>query len=117
MLVNGIAYGGELEEIAETLASLRRLAKAYISVPTRPPAEPWAGPPSPGTVEKAYRVFASRLGASRVEVLARPEHGSFTVLGDAVEEGLLEEVETWARNTTAGDALQPEDSPPGGLAL
>ncbi len=45
---------------AEFLARLQP-AVAYIGVPTRPPVESWAKPPSEETIAKAYALFAARL--------------------------------------------------------
>jgi wyosine [tRNA(Phe)-imidazoG37] synthetase (radical SAM superfamily) len=59
---------------------------AYISVPTRPPAEEWARPPSEGSINQAYQIFNSRL--KHVELLVGYEGNFFAPTGDA-EQDLL----------------------------
>ncbi len=49
----------ELKAIAETIANLNP-HKAYIAVPTRPPAEPWATPPKPQTIQVLQEELASK---------------------------------------------------------
>jgi len=71
MLVDGVNTGG-LEAVAELVARLRP-SKAYISVPTRPPAEPHVRPPGAAKLVEAFRAFADRLGEGRVELLNLPE--------------------------------------------
>jgi wyosine [tRNA(Phe)-imidazoG37] synthetase (radical SAM superfamily) len=44
MLIDNVKYGGEFEEITGFLASLNKLDKAYVAIPTRPPAEKWVKP-------------------------------------------------------------------------
>lgn len=85
MLVN-VDYGGELEKIADFLGELKP-EKAYIAVPTRPPAEPWVEPPSEETIHLAYQLFSERLGG-RVEYLIGYEGNAFASTGN-VEEDLL----------------------------
>jgi wyosine [tRNA(Phe)-imidazoG37] synthetase (radical SAM superfamily) len=61
-------------------------AIAYISVPTRPPAERWAALPSEESINRAYQIFSARL--KRVEQLAGYEGDSFDFTGN-VENDLL----------------------------
>ena len=56
-------------------------AVAYISVPTRPPAEKWAAIPSEESINRAYQIFSSRL--KRVELLVGYEGDSFASTGNA----------------------------------
>lgn len=88
MLINGVNYKGELEAIADYLASLERLSKAYIAIPTRPPAEGWVKPASEETVNAAFQVFTEKLGPGRVELLVGFEGTGFTSTGN-IEEDLL----------------------------
>jgi wyosine [tRNA(Phe)-imidazoG37] synthetase (radical SAM superfamily) len=44
MLVDGVNYGSEFEKTADFLKNLKRLDKAYVAIPTRPPAEEWVKP-------------------------------------------------------------------------
>jgi wyosine [tRNA(Phe)-imidazoG37] synthetase (radical SAM superfamily) len=55
-----------LADVANFLAQLQP-ATAYLAVPTRPPAEPWAGPPQEDVINRAFQVLRSRL--EHVELL------------------------------------------------
>ncbi|NJE54980.1 radical SAM protein [Thermococcus sp. 21S9] len=83
MLVN-IEYGDELERIADFLAELKP-DKAYIAVPTRPPAEKWVEPAKEETINLAYQLFSERLG-ERVEYLIGYEGNAFASTGNVVED-------------------------------
>ena len=74
-----------LEAIAEFLAKADP-AVAYISVPTRPPAEKWAASPSEESINQAYQIFSSRL--KRAELLVGYEGDSFQSVGE-VDSDLL----------------------------
>jgi wyosine [tRNA(Phe)-imidazoG37] synthetase (radical SAM superfamily) len=88
MLVDGINYGSEFEKTADFLKNLKRLDKAYIAIPTRPPAEKWVKPAKEETVNAAFQVFSERLGVDRVEYLIGYEGNAFAFTGK-VEEDLL----------------------------
>jgi len=88
MLTEGVNYRDELEEITDFLKHLKRLDKAYIAVPTRPPAENWVKPVKEETVNTAFQVFSEKLGADRVEYLIGYEGNAFAFAG-RVEEDLL----------------------------
>jgi wyosine [tRNA(Phe)-imidazoG37] synthetase (radical SAM superfamily) len=88
MLIDGVNYKDEVERIAEFLGGLAKLDKAYVAVPTRPPAEGWVRPAGGEAVSMAFRAFAERLGGDRVERLVGHEGDDFTPTGD-VEEDLL----------------------------
>jgi len=83
MLIN-IDYGDELERIADFLAELKP-DKAYIAVPTRPPAEKWVEPASEETINLAYQLFSGRLGEG-VEYLIGYEGNAFASTGSVVED-------------------------------
>ena len=83
MLIN-IDYGDELERIADFLEELNP-NKAYIAVPTRPPAEKWVGPASEEVINLAYQLFSERLG-ERVEYLIGYEGNAFASTGNVVED-------------------------------
>lgn len=83
MLIN-IDYGDELERIADFLAELKP-DKAYIAVPTRPPAEKWVEPASEETINLAYQLFSERLGG-KVEYLIGYEGNAFASTGNVVED-------------------------------
>jgi len=88
MLIDGIKYGDEFEKIAEFLKNLKRLDKAYIAIPTRPPTESWVTPAKEETVNAAFQVFAEKLGAKKLEYLIGYEGNAFSFTG-RVEEDLL----------------------------
>ena len=88
MLVGNIDYGDEFEKIAEFLAELKRLNKAYIAVPTRPPTEKWVKRAKEDVMNAAFQAFSKKLGASRVEYLMGYEGNAFASTGN-VEEDLL----------------------------
>ncbi|WP_297515110.1 radical SAM protein [Thermococcus sp.] len=83
MLIN-IDYGDELKRIADFLAELKP-DKAYIAVPTRPPAEKWVEPASEETINLAYQLFSERLGG-KVEYLIGYEGNAFASTGNVVED-------------------------------
>ena len=88
MLIDGINYREEFEKIAEFLKHLKRLDKAYIAIPTRPPAENWVKPAEEETINRAFQVFSEKLGAERVEHLIGYEGNAFVFTG-RFEEDLL----------------------------
>ena len=86
MLVAGVNDGEEhLRAVAEFLAQLQP-HRAYLSVPTRPPAEPWARPPGEQAVNRAYHIL--RKEVEQVEYLIGYEGNAFAFTGD-VEQDLL----------------------------
>jgi len=87
MLIDGINYGDEFEEIAEFLKELKPDI-AYMAIPTRPPAERWVKPASEETINGAFQIFAKALGSDRVEYLIGYEGNAFAFTGN-VEEDLL----------------------------
>jgi wyosine [tRNA(Phe)-imidazoG37] synthetase (radical SAM superfamily) len=74
-----------VEEVADFLSRLRP-DLAYLAVPTRPPAEPWAQPPAEGAINRAYQIISDRV--DRAEYLIGYEGNAFAFTGD-VEEDLL----------------------------
>jgi wyosine [tRNA(Phe)-imidazoG37] synthetase (radical SAM superfamily) len=88
MLVDGINYGDEFEKIAEFLQQLKRLDKAYLAIPTRPPTEKWVSPAREETVNSAFQVFTEKLGSNKVEYLIGYEGNAFSSTGK-VEKDLL----------------------------
>ncbi len=86
MLVKGVNDGDEcVREVADFLAELRP-ARAYLSIPTRPPAEKWAQPPNEKVVNRAYQILGDRV--DHVEYLIGYEGNAFAFTGNA-EEDLL----------------------------
>jgi wyosine [tRNA(Phe)-imidazoG37] synthetase (radical SAM superfamily) len=86
MLVAGVNDGEtQLQALGGFLAHLRP-ERAYLSVPTRPPAEPWAQAPSEQAVHRAYHILGKHV--EQVEYLIGYEGNAFAFTGD-VEEDLL----------------------------
>ena len=88
MLIDGISCEYESERIVEFLKNLERLDKAYIAVPTRPPAEKGIRPAPEETINAVFQVFSERLGANKVECLTGYEGNAFAFTG-SLEEDLL----------------------------
>ena len=74
-----------IEEIADFLARLKP-ARAYLSIPTRPPAEEWVRTPGEEAINRAYQLLSERV--DRVEYLIGYEGNAFAFTGN-VEEDLL----------------------------
>jgi len=86
MLVAGVNDDAALlEETADFLARLQP-AVAYLSIPTRPPAEKRVQPPGEDVIARAYQILGERVG--RVEVLSGYEGNAFAFMGN-VENDLL----------------------------
>lgn len=81
MLVAGINDAPEaLVETANFIAELQPRA-AYLSVPTRPPAELWVRAPDAAALNQAYQIYGARLPC--VEYLIGYEGNAFAATGDA----------------------------------
>jgi len=87
MLIDGLDYADEIERIADFLSRLN-MHKAYIAVPTRPPAERWVKPADEKVVNRAFQIFSKKLEDSVVEYLIGYEGNAFAFTGN-VEEDLL----------------------------
>jgi len=86
MLIEGLNDSvEEVEKIADFLATLRP-SKAYIAIPTRPPAERWVKPASEQSINRAFQIFDGVL--DHVEYLIGYEGNAFAFTGN-VEEDLL----------------------------
>jgi wyosine [tRNA(Phe)-imidazoG37] synthetase (radical SAM superfamily) len=86
MLVSGTNDDQEtLMEVAEFLARLGP-DRAYLAIPTRPPAEPWAHGPDERMINRAYQIISERV--DHVEYLIGYEGNEFAFTGD-IEEDLL----------------------------
>jgi len=85
MLIDGVDYGEELNGVAKYLSRLRPL-KAYLAVPTRPPAEAWVRPAREEVVLRAFQLFTEELGGGRVELLTGYEGNAFFFTGDPVND-------------------------------
>jgi wyosine [tRNA(Phe)-imidazoG37] synthetase (radical SAM superfamily) len=81
MLVDGINDGPEeLGAVADLLAELAP-ARAYLAVPTRPPAEDWVRPADVAAIARAYAILRER--ALPTELLLGYEGDVFAATGDA----------------------------------
>jgi len=86
MLVTGVNDGeAHLKSIAAFLARLQP-DRAYLSIPTRPPAEPWAQAPAEEVVNRAYHILRQEI--EQVEYLIGYEGNAFACTGN-VEQDLL----------------------------
>jgi wyosine [tRNA(Phe)-imidazoG37] synthetase (radical SAM superfamily) len=86
MLVKDINIDADiLKEMTEFLTRLNP-AKAYLAIPTRPPAENWVHPPAPEDINVAFQIFHENL--NQVEYLIGYEGDAFAFTGN-VEEDLL----------------------------
>ena len=84
MLVSGVNDASE--EIAAVAGFLAEVKPdiAYISIPTRPPAEPWVKPPTEEVLTQVYAIFEERL--PHVELLIGYEGDAFAASGDAAHD-------------------------------
>ncbi len=86
MLVEGVNDGASfVGEVADFVARLGPCT-AYLSLPTRPPAEEWVRSPGEQAVNRAYQIIGEKI--ERVEVLSGYEGDAFAFTGD-VENDLL----------------------------
>ncbi len=86
MLVDGL--NDTVEAIEDVAGFLARLApdRAYVAIPTRPPAEDWAHGPDEAKINRAYQIISERV--DHTEYLIGYEGNAFASTGD-VEEDLL----------------------------
>ncbi|MFO8173488.1 MAG: radical SAM protein [Longimicrobiales bacterium] len=81
MLIEGFNDGeGDLRATAKFVEGLHP-ETAYISVPTRPPAEAWARAPGEFVLARAFGIFSERI--PQVELLSGYEGDAFASSGDA----------------------------------
>jgi wyosine [tRNA(Phe)-imidazoG37] synthetase (radical SAM superfamily) len=86
MLIQGINDSSEeIERVADFLAELKP-DKAYLAIPTRPPAKKMITAASEQAINMAYQIFSKRL--SSVEYLIGYEGNAFAFSGN-VEDDLL----------------------------
>lgn len=78
-----------LANVNDSILSLRGTADflgllqpttAYLSIPTRPPAEKWAEPPDEHVINRAYQIFEEKV--KDVEYLTGYEGNAFAFTGD-----------------------------------
>jgi wyosine [tRNA(Phe)-imidazoG37] synthetase (radical SAM superfamily) len=81
MLVSGVNDSEDvLMSTAKVVGGLHPNT-AYLSIPTRPPAEPGVHPPDEATIAKAYAIFSGKT--SPVETLTGYEGNAFAFTNDA----------------------------------
>lgn len=84
LLVRGLSDTPEHLRALAGFLGLLQPAVAYVSTPTRPPAEPWVEPPTADALTLAHQLLAERVG--RVELLVEHGGGAFASLGDAARD-------------------------------
>jgi wyosine [tRNA(Phe)-imidazoG37] synthetase (radical SAM superfamily) len=86
MLVRGINESDDhIREIADFVSKLQP-DTAYLSIPTRPPAESWGRGPDEERINRAYQVFSEKV--QRVEYLIGYEGDAFAYTED-IEKDIL----------------------------
>ncbi len=86
MLVENVNDSADhVGKVADFMACLRP-ARAYLSVPTRPPAEKWVRAPGEKVINRAHQILSQKV--DQVEYLIGYEGNAFAFTGDA-EEDLL----------------------------
>ncbi|MBW2149568.1 MAG: radical SAM protein [Deltaproteobacteria bacterium] len=84
MLIEGVNDGDDhVRKIADFLARLRP-ARAYVSIPTRPPAEKWVRPPGEEVINRAYHILDKSV--DHVEYLIGYEGNAFACTGNVTED-------------------------------
>jgi len=73
----------EAEKIANFIADINP-NKAYIAIPTRPPAENWVKPPEESVINQTYQVFKEKL--KQVEYLIGYEGNAFSSTGNIIDD-------------------------------
>lgn len=86
MLINGVNDSEDhMKEVSDFIANLKP-AKAYLSIPIRPPAEKWVKPPREEKINRIYQIFKKKVEG--VEYLIGYEGNAFAFTGD-IREDLL----------------------------
>ncbi len=86
MLVRGLNDNEDcMKEVADFLHRLQP-CQAYLSIPTRPPAENWVRDPDEEALNRAYHLLADKV--KRVEYLIGYEGNAFAFSGD-IEKDIL----------------------------
>jgi wyosine [tRNA(Phe)-imidazoG37] synthetase (radical SAM superfamily) len=85
MFVDGVDYSDEIDRIADFLANVK-IERAYVAVPTRPPAEGWVRPSNEDVLNHAFLSFSDKLGPDRVELLTGYEGDAFSSSGNFKED-------------------------------
>ena len=96
----------EMKEVAKLIKELNPKV-AYISVPTRPPAEEYAVPPESKFINEAYQIFNSQI--KNVELIIGYEGNAFSSTGN-FEEDLLSITAVHPMRKEAVDKLMKKDN-------
>ncbi|RKY90125.1 MAG: radical SAM protein [Ignavibacteriae bacterium] len=96
----------EMEAVADFIKKLKPQI-AYISVPTRPPAEEYGIPPEPEFINEAYQIFDSKI--DNVELIIGYEGDSFASTGN-FEEDLLSITSVHPMRKEAVEKLMKKDN-------
>ena len=86
MIVDSMNCGDEIVKIADFLKRAKKLDKAYVAIPTRPPTEYWVKPAKEEALNTAFQVFSKMLGANKVEYLIGYEGNAFSSTGSFIED-------------------------------
>ena len=73
-------------QLADFLSNIHP-SVAYLSIPTRPPAEDWAQPPDEDIINRAYQILRDKVKC--VEYLIDYEGDNFASTGNSIEENIL----------------------------
>jgi wyosine [tRNA(Phe)-imidazoG37] synthetase (radical SAM superfamily) len=84
MLVAGVNDGDEGVDAVATFLAEVSPARAFVAIPTRPPAEPRVRPPSRTLVTQALQRFSRAL--PRLGRLTEDEDGPFARTGDPIDD-------------------------------
>jgi len=92
------------EQIGKTAEFLAHIGptKAYLSIPTRPPAEQWVQPPREEIMNRAYQILSEQVDCT--EYLVGYEGNEFTTSGNVVDD-LLSTTAVHPMRTDAVEAL------------
>lgn len=84
LLVQGVNdHESDIGQTADFIAKITP-ATAFLSIPTRPPAESWVKPPGEEIINCAFQIFSNRI--SHVELLITCEGDAFSATGNPDEE-------------------------------
>jgi wyosine [tRNA(Phe)-imidazoG37] synthetase (radical SAM superfamily) len=73
----------QVKDVADFLTQLKP-TKAYLAIPTRPPAEAWVRLPDEKAINQAYQIFHERIDG--VECLIADEGTAFAPTGNAADD-------------------------------
>ena len=86
MLIDGVnSERSEIKRITDELSKIDP-DKAYIAIPTRPPAENWVKPVNEEKLVESYEIFSESLGRDRVELLIGYEGAGFKIGRDPIRD-------------------------------